>query len=246
MDTQMTESTRTSTETWTRRRGPQSPGRSVDIRIFRMLLAVVLLFSTAAFPARKCECKDLDRVKNVLGQVKGLAAAFRTVLASTYTPGGPKNTDDMYAQAYAMVGMTVTKKAGGVTGSGEPYVDPKVETTECDIVVKAIKLHEMYHRDHLTRKVLFPALFSFTEKARARIMASSEAGAYEIEQEYLEQALEQLKKECQGTWHCKCNQQWYQTPEECAANCPRATLRCIAPTCWEYDRETGKPTGRKL
>jgi hypothetical protein len=208
-------------------------------------LLIALPISAAALPSRKCECKDIKRIENVLGQVKGLIEAFKTVLASTYTPGGPPTTDDMYAQAYAMVGMTVVKKAGGVTGSGEPYVDPGVESRECDIVVRAVRLHEMYHRDHLTRKVLFPSLFAFQERSRARIMASSEVGAYEIEREYLELELEQLKKECQGTWHCKCNDQWYKSAQECAANCPRATIACIAPTCWEYDPKTGKPTGRK-
>jgi hypothetical protein len=214
-------------------------------RVALVLFLAALGLSTAVYPARPCECKDVKRVENVLNQVKQLSAAFRTVLAATYTDGGPKTTDDMYAQAYAIVGMTVTKKAGGVTGSGEPYVDPKVESTECDIVVKAIKLHEMYHRDHLTRKVLFPALFASSEKARARIMASSEVGAYDIEREYLEHELERLKNECQGTWHCKCNDQWYKSAQECAANCPRGTIACIAPTCWEYDPKTGKPTGRK-
>jgi hypothetical protein len=245
MDMQMTGSPRTSTGTPTYRRRPRFPGRPPGIWVLRTMLAVLLLISISAFPARKCECKDIERVKNVLNQVKGLASAFRTILAATYSSGGPANTDDMYAQAYAIVGMTVTKKAGGVSGSGEPYVDPGVENRECDIVVNAVRLHEMYHRNHLTKKVLFPALFAFTDKAKARLMASSEVGAYEIEQEYLEQALEQLKDECRGNWHCKCNNQWYKTAGECAANCPRATIACIAPTCWEYDRETGKPTGRK-
>jgi len=230
----------------TRATGPTGPSQRTRILgtwTLRTVALALFLGSTAAFPARKCECKDIQRVENVLNQVKGLASAFRSVLAATYGPGGPANTDAMYEQAYGIVGMTVTKKAGGVTGSGEPYVDPGVENRECDIVVKAVRLHEMYHRNHLTKKVLFPALFAFTDKAKARLMASSEVGAYEIEQEYLELALQQLKEECEGTWHCKCNNQWYKTAEECAAGCPRATIACIAPTCWEYDKKTGKPTG---
>jgi hypothetical protein len=49
---------------------------------------------------------------------------------------------------------------------------------------------------------------------------------------------------CGGNWKCKCNGQMYKTAAACAGSCPRATIRCIAPTCLEIDPKTGKWTRR--
>jgi hypothetical protein len=51
---------------------------------------------------------------------------------------------------------------------------------------------------------------------------------------------------CGGNWKCKCNGQMYKTASDCAASCPRASLRCMAPTCLEMDPKTGKWTRRGI
>jgi len=205
--------------------------------------AILFVFSLPAAEAqvRPCDCSDVARVEDVINQVERLEKAFRESLMEMYGPNAAPNPEQLYLRSYQRAGFKNPKKSGGLTSTGEPYVSPEVEKAECDSIVRAIKLHEMYHRNHYMKKVLFPALFAFTDKARARLNASSEVGAYGIEGEYLKQVLAQLKNGC--TWKCRCNGQMYKSAAACAAGCPPAKLGvCVAPTCLEIDPKTGKWT----
>jgi len=97
--------------------------------------------------------------------------------------------------------------------------------------------HEKYH-DAVGAKIKGMNQKDAAKADQARSLAREEVAAYEAGLKVLRAARDRLKDRCK--WYCKCNKQGYKSAGECAANCPRATIKCMAPTCLELDMETGK------
>jgi len=189
-------------------------------------------------------------MKARIREVSVYLEAWRKVLADCYSDDAPKDFEETKKRfdRYAFGGDRPSHVtwAGKVTPEGGTEVNPELENQYCDEVVRAVNdVHEAEHNKfkftHMV-PILVGVAFGHPYMAMIRNFAITEVGAHEAEKEYLEREVRKLEQDCK--WRCRCTQEMYYTAVDCAADCPRATLRCIAPTCLEIDPKTGKWTGR--
>ncbi len=219
-----------------------------------MRLAIALLVMQAQVAlARPCICKDIPTLKNRLAEVTNYLEAWRSVLNDCYSNDPPRDFEQTKQRfdKYAFGGERPSNiQTAGTVSLGGTNVTKAFENQYCDEIVKDVNdVHEADHNRYMwihALPLLVGIAFGNPYTAMIRNTALSEVQGHEAEKAYLEQELQRLERACQPHWKCRCNQQVYESAGACAASCPPASLRCIAPTCLEIDSKTGRWNGKAL
>jgi len=203
--------------------------------------------------AAPCTCADIPAFKARIKEVTSYLDAFRKVLADCYTDKAPKDFTEARQRfdRYAFGGPRPNNiaTAGTATLAGA-QVTPEFAHQYCDTIVSAV--NDVHEADHTTfmwihaLPILVGVSFGHPYMTLVRNLVLTEVEAHEVEKEFLENELRELEARCNLPWKCRCNQQLYPSASECAAACPHASLRCVAPTCLQLDRATGKWTGKGI
>jgi hypothetical protein len=224
-----------------KRRKISSSIPSVLATVILTVVLVVLGVPHFGF-AKPCSCKDIKKIEDTLEMIDKTRRAWYSVLADIYGRGkdAPKNMDEARQRFRENMGWTSTRKVGGLDpDTGDAVIDPQFEQENCESIVNGVKVHEKAHlRYGLSRSI--PITF-MDPGTLAKVLAKSEIDARNYEETFLKEELKKLKEKCK--WKCKCTGDMFETAQDCAKNCPKPSMACIAPTCLEIDPETGKWTG---
>ena len=219
--------------------------KSLSVR--SILLLLVLSFASSSFAKSKgpCTCDDVQAMKDRLKMIEATREAWTQVLTDIFrkADGSPQDLNQAKQDFRDHMGWTSTKQVGGLDpNTGDPRTDEDWESQNCEDIVEANKLHERSHAADWRFNVPIVVILS-GPRALAKVLAMSEIDARNKEEAYLQQKLDEVLQKC-GQWRCKCNGELYDSATSCSKGCPRPSLACIAPTCYEIDPKTGKNTGK--
>jgi hypothetical protein len=218
-----------------------------------LVMAWCCVAGSAHAVPRECSCVDIKLFKSRIAEVQGYLDAFRALYVAANSANGPttfKSGRDWWDKYLFGGERPANIKDAGTASLLGRNVTQEFENAYCKSIVDAVgEAHELSHERFMWINAL-PILGGIVasgvppEKYLLRRLAYTEMLAHEEELDYLKRALARLEASC-NTWKCRCNQQSYSDLIECHRFCPPAKLgQCVAPTCLEIDRKTGKWTGK--
>jgi len=214
-----------------------------------LILLVLLL---PALSKEKCDCDDLPRIREYLAEKEGELAAWKEILdlasgdVFLTENGAFRIYKDKLRERFPTKDFTPV----GEERPGEPIkVSEEHKKRECPIVWQSTEVHERSHKLFDDAMYGDPIgndewLLRFVTFRAGKDYALREVLGHEAQVDFLKAQLYELEQKCTKAWKCKCTNTSFETLAECAKACPRPSLACIAPTCLEIDRKTGKWTGR--
>lgn len=223
------------------------PGRTTHLLLV-LVVAGVVSAPAAARASDACKCEDIPKLEKRIQKIDGMRNGWYQVLADLQghvkgAPGTPAAARQTFYDKMGWNPENVRKIGGLDPKTGATYVDEKFQRENCQAVGDANQAHEDAHFWYFMSRMFNVPLLD--QVSLAKVLVRSEIDSSNVEIAHLQAEVARLKDKCDGKWKCRCTGELFKTAGACAATCPRATFRCVAPTCIELDRY-GKKTGRGM
>ncbi len=188
-----------------------------------MLLRVLILLSLfltvtygAAYAGGPCNCEDIKNIRDQIARVSKAEKAWQQILKwakGLFASGKPQTNEDMNNMFSQLMTSPTDNwedimskpaqsqnltKIGGLDEKGEVIINEEFERANCDDIVESERVHERQHREFFLRfeNILEAHPGPGTDERLLKLRAESEVESYRAQKEFLQKALEKLKKKC--------------------------------------------------